>query len=135
MENLNLFRVFLQPLFDLIAMMNTKIIQNQADLATGIFRQTGHKLDQALGIHGIALHHEPHLPTVGDGRDNTEMTLLGHHPDDGSLSSRGKSPDMVCAGLNTRFILHLWTMSTRICLFHIRYLSQKYLNCYIYLPR
>ena len=51
LENLYLLLMFLQPLFDIFAMMNTKIIQNQKDLITGIFGQTGHNLDQKLKIY------------------------------------------------------------------------------------
>jgi len=48
MKNLNLFTMIFQPLFDLFAMMNAQIVQNQKDLPSGILRQTGHELDQEL---------------------------------------------------------------------------------------
>ena len=104
MENLDLLPVLLQPLFDVFAMMNRKIIQNQKDLTTGILCQSGHKLDQELGIHGIPEHHETHLATVRDGRYHTNMALFGHHPDYRGLSLRGKAPDSVGARLNPRLI-------------------------------
>ena len=64
MENLNLLPVFLQPLFDISAMMSPKIVQNQKNLAPGIFGQVGHELDQELGIHGIFVHHETHCQSA-----------------------------------------------------------------------
>ena len=104
MKNLNLLSVLLQPLLNVFAMMNTKIIQNQKDLAPGILGQADHELDQEFGIHSILVHHEPHLASVGDGRDHTDMALFGHHPDYLSLSLRGKTPDSVGARLNPRLI-------------------------------
>ena len=104
MENLYLLLMLLQPFFDVFAMMNTKIIQNQKDFTPGILGQAGHELDQKLGIHGIPVHHEPHLSLVGDGRNHTDMALLGNHPDYRGLSFRGKAPDSVGARLNPRLI-------------------------------
>lgn len=104
MENLDLFPVLFQPLFDVFAMMNTKIIQNQKDLSPGILDQAGHELDQELGIHGFLVHHESHLATVGDGRYHTDMALFGNHPDYQSLSLWGKASDSVGTRLNTCLI-------------------------------
>src|SRR5512140_1821034 len=104
MKNLDLLPVLLQPLFDVFATMNRKIIQNQKDLTTGILCQSGHKLDQELGIHGIAVHHETHLTAVRDGRYHTDMALFGHHPDYRGLSFWGKTSDSVGTRLNPRLI-------------------------------
>jgi hypothetical protein len=85
-------------------MMNTKIIQNQKDITTGIFCQSGHKLDQKFGIHCIPVHHESHLPAVGDGRYHTDMAPFCHHPDYRGLSLRGKTSNSIGARLNPSLI-------------------------------
>jgi len=117
MENLDLFPVFLQPLFNGFAMMNTKIIQNQKNLVPGILDQTGHKLDQKLGIHGFLVHHETHLAAVGNGRYHADVALFGYHPDYWGLSLWGKASDSVGARLNTCLItpvnLSLFLFSAR----------------------
>jgi len=61
--------------------MNKKIIQNQENLASGIFHQMSHKFDQQLGIHDCLTHHETHPATVGDGQYHPDIALLGNQPD------------------------------------------------------
>lgn len=94
--------MFLKPLLDVFAIMNTKIIEDEKNLPVRIFDQSSHKPDQKLGIHGILVHHETHLAAVGDGRYHADMTLFGHHPDHRGLSFRGKTPNTVGSRLNPR---------------------------------
>jgi hypothetical protein len=53
--------------------MNLQIIQDQKHLAPGIPHHPNQKFNHQTRVHRLSVHHEPHLPLVGDGRNQTQI--------------------------------------------------------------
>lgn len=100
-EDLYLFFMFFQPLFNIFAMMNMKVIQNQKNFTPGIFDQPEHKGDQKIGVHSTPVHHKSHFALVGNGGDHADMAFLGNQVDNRFFSFWSKTADKVCTCLNT----------------------------------
>lgn len=76
-KEFDVLRIILQPCLDYSGMMDTQIVQNEKDLSLRILEQLLDEFRQHLRIHAVLVHHESHLPLIGDGRDHVNRGPLG----------------------------------------------------------
>ena len=84
--------------------MDTQVIQNQKHLAVSSLDQSGHEPDQDLRCHILFVQHEPHLATVGNGRDHVNPALGGIDPNDRSFPLWGEPSGAISVVLDASFV-------------------------------
>ncbi len=89
----------LDPGLNLARLVHLQIVDDQEDLPPGVLDQPPQEGDEAVGVQGAIVEHEPHQPAVADRRDHAPGDPLGEPRDRRGLApGRVGAPDLVLVG-------------------------------------